>query len=58
MTKYYYVARSPTGKKEKGYLQVENENELIDIMLKHNYYSVTFFLTHSSFTSSSHKIKI
>ena len=34
MTKYYYVARSPTGKKEKGYLQVENENELIDIISK------------------------
>lgn len=42
MTKYYYVARSPTGKKEKGYLQVENENELIDIMLKHNYRLVKY----------------
>ena len=34
MNKYYYVARSPTGKKEKGYLQVENENALIESMEK------------------------
>ena len=37
MKKYYYIARSPTGKKVKGNLQVENENELIDIMVQHNY---------------------
>ena len=37
MTKYFYVARLPTGKKIKGNLQVEDENELIEIMLKHNY---------------------
>ena len=37
MKKYSYVARSPTGEKVKGKLQVENEEELLDIMLKHNY---------------------
>ena len=44
MNKYYYVARSPTGKKEKGYLQVENENALIDIMLKHNYRLIKYHI--------------
>lgn len=42
MKKYYYVARSPTGKKEKGYLQVEDENELIEIMLKHNFELINY----------------
>lgn len=37
MDKYYYVARLPTGKKVKGYLQAEDEEEFIDILLKHNY---------------------
>ena len=37
MKKYFYIARSPTGKKVKGNLQVENENELLDIMVQHNY---------------------
>lgn len=37
MTKFFYVARLPTGKKVKGYLQVEDENELIEILLKHDY---------------------
>ena len=37
MNKYYYVARLPTGKKVKGYLQVEDENDLVSILLKHNY---------------------
>ncbi|MBE6130736.1 MAG: type II secretion system F family protein [Erysipelotrichaceae bacterium] len=37
MTKFYYVARLPTGRKIKGYLQVEDENELIKILLKHDY---------------------
>ena len=41
MNKYYYVARLPTGKKVKGYLQVEDENDLVSILLKHNY-KITF----------------
>ena len=37
MKKYCYVARSPTGKRVKGKLQVEDEKELFDIMVKHNF---------------------
>jgi type IV pilus assembly protein PilC len=37
MFKYFYVARSPTGKKLKGVIQAESEKELKIIMQNHNY---------------------
>lgn len=37
MIKYYYVARSPTGKKVKGYIQAEDDKDLQIIMRNHNY---------------------
>ena len=37
MIKYHYIARSPTGKKVKGNLKVEDEKELFEIMVEHDY---------------------
>ena len=37
MRKFKYIARSPTGKKVSGILQAESDNELIEIMLNHDY---------------------
>ena len=37
MNKYYFVARAPTGKKYKGKIQAEDENELNAIILDHEY---------------------
>lgn len=55
MIKYKYLARSPTGKKVKGVLQVDNEEELYEIMLKHNFKLINFKLckNHKPFLSLS-----
>ena len=42
MIKYNYLARSPTGKKIKGILQVETESELFEIMTKHNFQLIKY----------------
>ena len=42
MIKYNYLARSPTGKKVKGILQVETESELFEIMAKHNFQLIKY----------------
>ena len=42
MIKYNYLARSPTGKKVRGILQVESEEELFEIMVKHNFQLIKY----------------
>lgn len=42
MNKYNFVARSPTGRKYKGSINAENEQQLNDIMIEHNYQLIHF----------------
>ena len=42
MNRYFFVARAPTGNKVKGYMTLEDELELKDIMQNHNYQLLKF----------------